>query len=259
MSALGTAVSSTTLSAARRHGHGASPAGVVSKPRVLLCDLDGTLIDSMPALTELAVEVMTERYGVPASLARELYLSTCGLPFVRQVELVFPGDRRNASASALFEAKKVGACASIAMSDEVHRTLERLRELGVKIVVSSNNGVENVAAFTRSSRFVFDMAMGFGAGMAKGQPHFARVAAAFDVARQDMLFVGDSLHDGELAEQGRVPFLGIATTFSPERFVLRFPQFPVVRRFAEIPDLFEDEAGLESESVAERGMVLGTS
>ena len=50
-------------------------------PRVLLCDLDGTLIDSMPTLAEIAAEVMEEVYATPASLSRELYLATCGLPF----------------------------------------------------------------------------------------------------------------------------------------------------------------------------------
>jgi hypothetical protein len=31
----------------------------------------------------------------------------------------------------------------------------------------------------------------------------------------------------------------VATTFSPERFMLRFPQVPVVRRFAALSDLFQ--------------------
>ena len=61
----------------------------------------------------------------------------------------------------------------------------------------------------------------------------------FEIDRQEMLFVGDSLHDGEIAEREGVPFVGVATTFSPERFMLRFPQVPVVRRFAALPDLFQ--------------------
>jgi hypothetical protein len=55
-------------------------------PKVLLCDLDGTLIDSMPALAELATEVMEEVFAMPGALARELYLATCGLPFFQQLE-----------------------------------------------------------------------------------------------------------------------------------------------------------------------------
>ena len=53
-----------------------------------------------------------------------------------------------------------------------------------------------------------------------------------------MLFVGDSLHDGEIAEREGIPFVGIATTFSPDRFQLRFPSVPVIRRFSALPALF---------------------
>src|SRR5579862_1222292 len=79
-------------------------------PRVLLCDLDGTLIDSMPTLADLATEVMESTYGTPRILARELYLATCGLPFVKQLEEIYPGDPRNAGASDLFEGRKPARC-----------------------------------------------------------------------------------------------------------------------------------------------------
>src|ERR1700710_2120778 len=79
-------------------------------PRVLLCDLDGTLIDSMPTLADLATEVMEKAYGTPRVLARELYLATCGLRFVRQLEEIYPGDRRNAVANEQFEGRKPARC-----------------------------------------------------------------------------------------------------------------------------------------------------
>ena len=49
-----------------------------------------------------------------------------------------------------------------------------------------------------------------------------------------MVLVGDSLHDGEIAEREGVRFVGVAGTFSRERFALRFPGLPVVDRLAEI-------------------------
>src|SRR5262245_26643638 len=87
-------------------------------PKVLLCDLDGTLIDSMPILADLATEVMEERFGMPRVLARELYLATCGLPFVKQLEQIFPGDPRNAEASAIFEQRKPARSGGVRMSAE---------------------------------------------------------------------------------------------------------------------------------------------
>jgi phosphoglycolate phosphatase-like HAD superfamily hydrolase len=208
-------------------------------PRVLLCDLDGTLIDSMPTLADLATEVMESTYGTPRMLARELYLATCGLPFVKQLEEIYPGDPRNAGASDLFEGRKPARCDEIRMPVETRRALERMRALGVRIAVSSNNGVTNVETFARNASFPFDLALGFGGGLAKGRPHIDATSRKFGVDRQEMLFVGDSLHDGEIAEREGIPFVGVATTFSLERFSLRFPRIPVIKRFAALPDLFQ--------------------
>jgi phosphoglycolate phosphatase-like HAD superfamily hydrolase len=213
-------------------------------PRVLLCDLDGTLIDSMPTLAEIAAEVMEEVYETPGILARELYLATCGLPFSGQLEEIYPGDLRNARASEMFESQKPARCSRIQMPVETRRALENLRAAGVRVVVSSNNGVENVDTFARGSDVAFDLTLGFGGGLRKGRPHFDEVSRSFRIDRQEMLFVGDSLHDGEIAEREGVPFVAVASTFSPERFMLRFPHVPVVRRFAALPELFFDSGTL---------------
>src|SRR4051812_46468463 len=207
-------------------------------PRALLCDLDGTLIDSMPTLADLATEVMEARFGTPRVLARELYLATCGLPFVKQLEEIYPADPRNAGASDEFEARKPARCDTIRMAADTRRALERLRAMGVRIAVSSNNGTDNVRTFAKSAGFAFDLVLGFGDGMAKGKPHLDATSRAFGVGWQEMLFVGDSLHDGAIAEREGVPFVGVATTFSAERFTLRFPHIPVIRRFSALPEIF---------------------
>jgi phosphoglycolate phosphatase-like HAD superfamily hydrolase len=207
-------------------------------PRVLLCDLDGTLIDTMPVLADLATDVLAEVYEMPRAFGREMYLATCGLPFIRQLDTICPGDPRNGHASDLFESRKPARCRAARMPEGTQRALVRLRERGVRIVVSSNNGTENVEAFAQDARFPFDLVLGYGDGMAKGRPHIELCERTFGVGRQQMLFTGDSLHDGEIAERESIPFVGVAGTFSKERFALRFPGQPVVQRFAEIADLF---------------------
>jgi phosphoglycolate phosphatase-like HAD superfamily hydrolase len=209
----------------------------LAEPKVLLCDLDGTLIDSMPVLADLATDVLGEVYGTPAALAREFYLATCGLPFIKQLESIFPGDARNRAASDLFEGRKPQRCNQIRMPLDVVRTLGEMKRRGVAVVVSSNNGVDNVATFARASGFAFDLTLGFGGGLAKGKAHIELCEETFGVDRAQMLFVGDSLHDGEIAEREGIPFVGLVGTFSYERFVLRFPDVPIVRRFADIPAL----------------------
>jgi phosphoglycolate phosphatase-like HAD superfamily hydrolase len=208
-------------------------------PAALLCDLDGTLVDTMPLLADLAADVMSETYGMPRPLAREMYLATCGLPFAHQLEAICPGDPRNAEVIVRFEREKPTRCRSARMPGDTRRALITLQGRGVRIVVSSNNGADNVASFARNAGFTFDLALGFGEGLSKGAPHVAHAERTFGVGRERMVFVGDSLHDGEIAESCRIPFVGLAGTFSREHFALRFPGRPVVKRFADLVDIFD--------------------
>lgn len=217
----------------------ARPRPILAVPKVLLCDLDGTLIDTMPVLADLATEVMVGMYGIPKVLGHELYLATCGLPFIAQLEEIFPGDPRNPAASALFESSKPGRCGSARMPVDTRAALLELKRRGVRIVVSSNNGRPNVEEFAKSSGVAFDLVMGYGDGLAKGRPHVQLVERTFGVGRGEMIFIGDSLHDGEIAVVEGLPFVGLAGTFSKESFLLRFPGKPVVHRFAELLDLFD--------------------
>lgn len=214
------------------------PSALLPLPKVLLCDLDGTLIDTMPTLADVATDVLAEVYGMPRSLGREMYLATCGLPFIRQLDAICPGDPRNQRASDIFEARKPPRCSAVRMAGDTRRALADLKSQGVRIVVSSNNGRENVEAFAATADFSFDLVLGYGEGMAKGRPHIQRAAAAFGVGRTGMVFVGDSLHDGEIAQSENVGFVGVAGTFSKEHFALRFPGQPVVQRFSDLVDLF---------------------
>jgi phosphoglycolate phosphatase-like HAD superfamily hydrolase len=224
-----------------RSGATPAPAGHARSlplPRVLLCDLDGTLIDTMPILADLATEVLEDMYGMPKSLGREMYLATSGLPFWRQLESICPDDPRNAAAADRFERGKPSRCRSARMAPDTRRVLGDLQARGVEIVVSSNNGVENVEAFASASDFPFDLVLGHdGKGFSKGRPHVDHASRIFGVGSEDMLFVGDSLHDGELAERENLRFVGVAGTFSKERFALRFPHAPVVERFSQISTL----------------------
>lgn len=211
-------------------------------PKVLLCDLDGTLIDTMGVLADLATEVMAGVYGTPKVLGRELYLATCGLPFIQQLGDIYPGDPRNQGASDLFEASKPARCNSARMPADTRAALAELQRRGVRVAVSSNNGRVNVETFAGSSGFPFDLVMGYGDGLAKGRPHVELVERTFGVGRREMLFIGDSLHDGEIAQVEDLAFVGVAGTFSKESFQLRFPGKPVVHRFSELLDLFDAKA-----------------
>ena len=208
------------------------------RPRVLLCDLDGTLIDTMPILADLATDVLEEMYGMHRKLGRDMYLATSGLPFIRQLDAICPDDARNQEASDRFESRKPARCASARMTPDTRQALSppaRARH-GHRRVLQQRR--RQRAAFVQTNDFHFDLVLGYdGQGLAKGKPHIERAAATFGIGRDDMLFVGDSLHDGEIAQREGLRFVGVAGTFSRERFALRFPGLPVVDRMADITGL----------------------
>jgi len=205
----------------------------------VLFDLDGTLVDTMPAFADLAAAVMQERHGLDFAVGRGRYLETSGLPFVQQLELICPAHPVNPAASAEFEARKLAVCRSTSMDARTVAGLEALRALGLALVVSSNTGQDVVDEFTEREPLRFDLALGFdpARGLAKGLPHIERTLSALRIARESLLFVGDSLRDAELAEQAGVPFVGRLGTFGADDFRRRNPDAITVAHVDELAAL----------------------
>jgi phosphoglycolate phosphatase len=199
-----------------------------SQLAAVMFDLDGTLIDTMGALADLAAQKIAQRYPMPATEARRRYLQTSGIPFRQQLDVIFPDDPRNDETSAVFERDKRAICDAAELPPETIAALAALRSRGLKLVVSSNSAQHYVDEFAERAAFRFDLALGFGAGLAKGEPHVGRVCELFGVRREQILFVGDSLKDGELAQRSRLPFVGRTGTFARERFAEAWPGAPVI-------------------------------
>ena len=71
--------------------------------RLVIFDLDGTLIESMEEYAELAADLIRQHYGWPAEKAKKEYLRTSGLPFRDQLEILFPGSPLNPKIAEKFE------------------------------------------------------------------------------------------------------------------------------------------------------------
>ncbi len=212
------------------------------RPVAALFDLDGTLVDTMPAFADLAADVLSARRGADRAWARARYLETSGIPFVHQLELISPGAPDNAAASAEFEARKLAVCRATRMDARTVVALEALRGLGLVLVVSSNTGQAVVDEFAESESFRFDLVLGFdpAAGLGKGAPHVERTLARFGIARGDLVLVGDSLMDAELAARCGVAFVGRVGTFRAEDFRRRDPDAITVEHIDELVPLFAD-------------------
>jgi phosphoglycolate phosphatase-like HAD superfamily hydrolase len=95
----------------------------------------------------------------------------------------------------------------------------------------------HVDRFAERCDGLFDLALGFGGMLAKGEPHIAVVERALAVGRDRLVFIGDSLRDGELAEASGVRFVGRTGTFTRREMGARFPSVPVIDSMTELPAL----------------------
>lgn len=205
---------------------------------VVVFDFDGTLVDSMSAFADIAARVMPRRLPVDAATARRLYLETSGLPFFQQLETLFPGDPAIAATAEEFEQAKAEGYFDEPLYEDAAETLAHLRERGVRVAVSSNNFQELVDRFVERAGIFFDLVLGFREGFAKGEAHFAHIEESFGIPREQIIFVGDSLKDGERARASGVAFIGKEGIFTRKQFRKQFPDAPVITTLSELKQMF---------------------
>lgn len=215
--------------------------------RVVMFDLDGTLVDTMGPFADVAAAVIAEHHGTPPLVARRRYLETSGIPFFEQLEEIFPGHPHNAVAARTFEVAKLTATSMIEVAPSTRCALRVMREQGIAVVVSSNNWQRQVDRFVETSGVEVDLALGFGDGLAKGAPHFSRVMDRFSARADEILFVGDSLHDARLARVAGTRFAARLGTFSPWDFAAVSPGSPQVREIVDLLSHVEPAPRLAAE------------
>lgn len=196
--------------------------------RVVMFDLDGTLVDSMGGFANIAAEVISREYKLTFDDARREYLRTSGIPFFQQLDLLFPGKESNSRLAEEFENRKLEGFFGEDYFEDVPESISWLRSVGIKTVVSSNNFEDNVKNFVGKGNVVFDYILGFRHGFAKGKDHFKWIMSNEGIGPESMVFVGDSLKDGERALDEGVDFIGRTGTFNAEQFETSFPQCPII-------------------------------
>lgn len=202
-------------------------------------DLDGTLVDTMGAFADLAAFLMQRSHGDDFQVARQSYLDTSGVPFAHQLEIIHANHPKNASCSREFEIRKQTITSQYGLDARTLVALNALRNWGVKLTISSNASQYFVDSFVQKSEFAFDAAMGFDPtnGSKKGMPHFNHIRSQFNVSAKDILFVGDSIHDGHMAAECNVGFVGRIGTFSRATLRREFPTAPLIEEISEIAEL----------------------
>lgn len=206
---------------------------------MILFDLDGTLVDSMGSFSRIATRVIMKYFGWDERRSAEGYRRTSGLPFYYQLETLFPGHPAIAKAALDYETLKLKGYAERPFYPDVAPALRELHRLGVTLCVSSNNQMENVAAkLLGALPDVFTEILGFRPGFLKGPDHFNHLMTRYRLAPENLLFVGDSLHDARMAHSANIPFVARLGTFTRADFAgLSFP-LTMIRDFGELTASF---------------------
>ena len=206
--------------------------------KIIVFDFDGTLIDSMGFLTELAAETLTKFYGVSTTEGRRLYTETSGLPFCEQVAVLFPRqEEKNRGAADYFETKKRESYFEKRPFTDMASTLQFLKEKKLTRIISSNSDDRLVQAFVEKLKIDCDAAFGFKPKFDKGKPHFDYILKKWKAQATQVLFVGDSIKDGEKAAQSGIDFIAKTGMFTKQEFQQRFPKAPVIQNLSELKGL----------------------
>jgi phosphoglycolate phosphatase-like HAD superfamily hydrolase len=179
--------------------------------KLLVFDLDGTLVDTMGDYGDKAAHLMHTAYSTDILQARDDYFRTSGLPFHQQLKLLYPNESTTEAVAQEFEDWKDGYLLNIELPVVVGALFQKWRASGLRIAISSNNGEAYVTRMARD--WPVDVALGYrqSDSFAKGEAHFAALESKFNISRTDMLFTGDSPNDFRIALRCGVPFQALLT------------------------------------------------
>ena len=210
------------------------------KTRALLFDFDGTLVDTMEGFADIAGEVIHQFHPeISFEEARRRYLETSGVPFFQQLEIILPGDPTNSKKAAIFEETKKEGFFRSTFSEEVRFVITQLRERGILVGVSSNNFQYLIEQFIEREGLQFDIVLGFKDGFEKGEHHFEYVLHHFQLKKDELTFVGDSLKDAEKAISNGIAFIGLCGTFTKEQFLDKYPTIITINSLQELLEICE--------------------
>jgi phosphoglycolate phosphatase-like HAD superfamily hydrolase len=181
---------------------------------VVLFDLDGTLLNDLGLIADVAADVLHQAFGTPAEEARLHYLATTGMPFEAQLAQLFPEApaELRASAARTFHHRKVAeAYARAEPYPEVPKLLKTLASARWNLAVTTGAETEMAELLLEREglRYWFDDVLGSAEGTKR--EHLTEYRRRYGAV--PMFLVGDSRFDMEAAASAPgVTALGRAST-----------------------------------------------
>jgi phosphoglycolate phosphatase-like HAD superfamily hydrolase len=167
---------------------------------VVVFDLDGTILDDLNHISEVAADVMSKAFGTPPEEARIHYLATTGLPFEAQLAQLYPdvpAPERHQVALLFHQRKAKEAYGTAHPYPEIPRVLKRLSQEKWTLVVSTGaeKEIADLLLEREGIRYWFEAVLGAGQGTKR--EHLVEYRRRYpDVP---IFLVGDSRFDMEAA------------------------------------------------------------
>jgi len=184
------------------------PAPTEVERGVVLFDLDGTLLDDLGRISEVAADVMHGTFGTPPDEARIHYLATTGMPFEAQLAQLYPERLpavRAAAARTFHQRKVTEAYAAAKPFPEVPKLLKRLAAARwtLSITTGAETEMADLILEREGLRYWFEDVLGSKEGTKR--EHLVEYRRRYPRAR--LFLVGDSRFDMEAAVsvEGVVP------------------------------------------------------
>lgn len=187
--------------------------------KAVIFDFDGTVANTMPFLTELAIKLMTENYNISKDTAHKKYLETTGLSFEAQIEVTFPQHPNNQKVVTTFESIKQKEIYSHSVFPDAIPTLKYFKNKKIRTFVCSSTKQEIISSYIKLNKFEYllDGFFGYKPDFVKSE-QIDYVLQHYNLQPKDVLFVGDSLKDFDFAKDKKINFIGIARIFQQKDF-----------------------------------------
>lgn len=204
--------------------------------KVIIFDLDGTLRDTMGIFADIASYLIAWKYNVSRKEAHKMYISTSGVPFFKQLDMLFPKNSSNKEVSDMFEQRKVFATDHLEMNSEEKEIIPLFQKRGCKVAIASNNFQENVANFAKQSGLDFNYTFGYKDAFEK-KDHILLIINREKLHPDQVLFIGDSVSDLKKALALGIDFIAKLGTFSKQDFEKEFANVISIRNLEELNDI----------------------
>ena len=167
-------------------------------------DLDGTILDDIGLIADVAADVLFRAFGTPPEEGRHHYLATTGMPFEAQLSQLYPeapAQLRDQTARIFHQRKVTEAYTIAGIFPEVPKLLKRLSSDGWTLVVSTGSEREMAELMLEREGLGYWFEGVLGSAQGTKREHLTEFQRRYPGAA--IFLVGDSRFDMEAADRPR--------------------------------------------------------